>query len=405
MCEGYDVQAAGVAAVGLSAELHPAATALATFFASSGAGLLLGAAIGGRIADRHGRKPVLLASLATFGLFALLTAQARDMQTLTVARFLTGLGLGGAMPNVIALSADASGPKSRNASIATTYIGMPLGAVVSALVVLVIPRESWRIVFQIGGIAPLLLAPAMAVLMPAMRPAPAHATLGADDTWPAVVGRRTGVTARGGFGTDESHRPAAPLVVLFGGGRAGGTLLLWTGFFLVVLTLHLMLNWLPLLLFVRGLAGLQVAAAQIIFNVGGATLALLAGWLLDTPRHRTAVVSAIVLLPVVMFYIARSGTDVGATFALIALMSGAILAQQVILFAVGRARYEPSARGMGLGAAVAAGRVGTLAGPLFAGWLIAAGRSPDEVLLGVLPVTVLCGLCTGVLTLRGIRRG
>src|SRR5271166_2042537 len=96
LCEGIDLQAAGVAAAGIGAEFKPTPDQLGTFFSASTFGLFIGALIGGRLADHIGRKKVLVASIALFGLFSLLTSYAADVQSLTWARALTGLGLGGA---------------------------------------------------------------------------------------------------------------------------------------------------------------------------------------------------------------------------------------------------------------------------------------------------------------------
>src|SRR5689334_20668866 len=136
MCEGMDVQAAGVAAAGISHALKPTPGQLGVFFTAANVGLFIGAVVGGRLADRIGRKPVLTASLLAFGVCSLANAAAWDMPTLTLARFATGIGLGGAMPNMIALAADVTGERSRNATVGLTYIGMPVGGTVTSLLAL-----------------------------------------------------------------------------------------------------------------------------------------------------------------------------------------------------------------------------------------------------------------------------
>src|SRR5438034_11656650 len=103
LCEGFDVQAAGVAALGLSRTFTPTPQQLGLFFSAGNAGLLVGALIGGRLADRFGRKSVLVCSIGIFGVFSLVTSLAWSMESLTWMRVLTGLGLGGSMPNLIAL--------------------------------------------------------------------------------------------------------------------------------------------------------------------------------------------------------------------------------------------------------------------------------------------------------------
>jgi AAHS family 3-hydroxyphenylpropionic acid transporter len=377
LCEGYDVQAAGVAAAGIAAEFHATAGQLGLFFGAGGLGLALGAVIGGRLADRVGRKAVLVASIGSFGLFAMASTFAVDMTTLTCMRVLMGLGLGGAMPNLIALSADASRAGSRNASIATTYIGMPLGGTLASLVVVALAAEQWRSVFWIGGAAPLAIAITMALFMPvSARVDPVR-----DAGRPLQASRPAS-----SFGRD-----------LFSEGRLGSTLLLWIGFFLCVLTLHLMLNWLPLLLQGRGLSKTAAATAQAAFNVGGAMGGLLTGALLDTRRRALAIATNILILPAVLLLLAISHSSSGLMVALASLLGVAVLSLQVILYGVAGIVYTPAARGTGMGAAVGWGRMGSIAGPTFAALLVGAGRTPAQVLLGVLPIAVFCGIAVAIL--------
>lgn len=384
LCEGFDVQAAGVAAGGLSRDFRPTPGALGVFFSASGAGLLIGAVVGGRLADRVGRKAVLVASIIAFGIFSFLTSLAGDMPSLTAMRFLTGLGLGAAMPNLIALAADVSVTGSRNTSIAISYVGMPLGGAAASLIVFLLPTGAWRSVFQAGGIAPLLIAPLMARYLPATKPA-------AERTPKHAASIPTRVSA--GMWRE-----------LFGQGRAFSTLLLWLGFFLVVLTLHLMLNWLPLLLLGRGLLKNQAAIAQFAFGVSGAAAAFWLGTLLDSRWQRASIAVCVVMLPVVMFFIAVAPARPAVLFGLASLLGSAILAEQVIVFAAASAFYPVAARGTGVGAAVAAGRLGSLVWPLFAASLLAAGRSPAQVLIGVLPIVVVGGVCAAWLGWRELRK-
>src|SRR5579863_1653703 len=161
LCEGFDVQAAGVAAVGLQHEWHPTPQSVALFFSAGNFGLFLGALVGGVLTDRFGSRTVLKGSIATFGLFSLLTSQAWDMQSLVWMRTLTGFGLGGAMPNLIVLAAQSGVAQSRHARIAITYIGMPIGGAIASLIVALISLEHWRRIFIVGGSAPLVIAAAM----------------------------------------------------------------------------------------------------------------------------------------------------------------------------------------------------------------------------------------------------
>lgn len=371
MCEGWDVQAAGVAAGGIKAAFAPTPTALGVFLAAGNFGLLFGAVAGGRLADRLGRKTVLVASILVFGLCSALAGLAWDMPSLIAARALTGLGLGGAMPNLIALSAEVSPERSRNGSIALTYIGMPMGGAVASAIILALAPGQWRWVFLLGGAAPLVIAPLMVWLLPPGRPAD-----------PAEDAGKAGFAAA------------------FADGRLPRTLALWLGFLLLNLTLHLMLSWLPLLLQGRGLSKSAAAFAQVGFNAGGALAALAAGALLDTRWRRASIVVSVLALPLALLLLAKAAPLTITMFALAILLGGGILAGQVILYGTAGGLYPPAARGAGIGAAIGVGRFGSLAGPTLAAVLLAAGRTPAEVLTSVLPIVVACGLCVAGLGWR-----
>jgi AAHS family 3-hydroxyphenylpropionic acid transporter len=331
---------------------------------------------GGRIADRLGRKSVLVASILIFGLCSGLAGLAWDMPSLIAARVLTGLGLGGAMPNLIALSAEVSPEPSRNGSIALTYIGMPMGGAVASAIILALAPGQWRWVFLLGGAAPLVIAPFMVWLLPPGRPV-------------APSARQPDEDEKAGF------------AAAFADGRLPRTVVLWLGFLLLNLTLHLMLSWLPLLLQGRGLSKSAAAFAQVGFNAGGALAALAVGALLDTRWRRASIGLSVLALPLALLLLAKAAPLTLTMFALAILLGGGILAGQVILYGTAGGLYPPAARGAGIGAAIGVGRLGSLAGPTFAAVLLAAGRTPTEVLTSVLPIVVACGLCVAGLGWRG----
>jgi MFS transporter, AAHS family, 3-hydroxyphenylpropionic acid transporter len=370
LCEGFDVQVAGVSATGIMRELHCTAADLGLFFSASGVGLLVGSVLGGTIADRRGRKLVLVASIGMFGAFSLLTAIMPNLSLLVGARFLTGLGLGGAMPNLIAMAAETSAPEIRNRSVGIAYVGMPIGGSLVSILAFFIPSEAWRELFRMGGLAPLLLVPALMYFLPDRR--------SAATSQPRALGF-----------ADRAQQ-------LLGKGRAAQTLLLWLSFFLIVLTLHLMLNWLPFLLTARGLTKDSAMLAQAGFGIGGAVIALKQAALLDSPRRGASILVSIGLLPLVLLCTALLPAWPAALILTSLFLGGAILAQQVIVYAAGSVLYADEARGTGLGAAVAAGRVGSLAGPLFSAALLSSGRNATQVLLDVLPIALASGACVGL---------
>lgn len=370
--EGIDLQAAGVAAAGIIAEHAPTPQQLGTFFSASTMGLFVGALLGGWWSDFVGRRKVLITSIAVFGLFSLLSALAWDISSLTWARVLTGLGLGGALPNLLALVSESSAENRRSANVAMVYAGTPLGGALISWMAYLNGAAQWRILFVIGGIVPLLLVPLM------MR------YLKESDTFTQTKAASAG-----------KHSPG--ILSLFADGRAIPTLLLWVSFFLALLTLYLLLNWLPTLLTGNGLNKSQAAFAQIGFNVGGAVTALLIGRLLDGSLRMPSVIGVFVALPLLLWGLAQMPTSMALMIGVVFMLGCAVVAAQAFLYATAPACYPTVIRGLGVGLAVAIGRIGSIVGPEYGGMLKAQGRNTSELLLSLVPIAVIGGICAIVL--------
>lgn len=374
-CEGIDLQAAGVAAGGIIPEFKPSPGQLGDFFSASTLGLFLGALIGGRLSDSLGRKRVVVTSIAVFGLFSLLTALAWDMQSLFWARLLTGLGLGGALPNLIALVNESSAPRRRSANVALAYSGAPFGGALASLISMAIEPAHWRWIFIAGGVAPLIIAP---IMRAKLRESPAFERMHGEL---AVAGSAGGRAA-------GNPRPGS-FVAIFAAGRSTPTLLLWVSFFLGLLMLYLLLSWLPTLLVGNGMTKPQAAAAQIAFNVGGGLAALLMGQVLEGRLRGAGVLATFVALPVLILLLSKAPPQVGLTVLIVFGLGCAVLAAQAFLYATAPMCYPTSIRGVGVGVAVAFGRIGSIAGPKLAGLLKAAGHSYSQLLTDLLPIAVL----------------
>ncbi len=167
MVEGFDIQAMGVAAPRLAPQLGFLPQQMGLIFAIANIGLVIGASIGGRLADRVGRKPVLIGAVLTFGVFTLLTSLVSTFGALFAVRLCAGLGFGAALPNLMALAAEVSAPERRASTAAAIFCGMPLGGGTSALLTQVLPPDfDWQILFVVGGVLPMLLVPTLYFLMP-----------------------------------------------------------------------------------------------------------------------------------------------------------------------------------------------------------------------------------------------
>jgi AAHS family 3-hydroxyphenylpropionic acid transporter len=359
--EGYDIQAFGVVAPMLARALHLGPAQMGLAASAAMAGLMAGAFFGGWMADRVGRKPVLIASIAAFGLFSLLTATAGSYELLLIARFATGLGFGGAMPNLMAIATEISPPGRRAATVTTMFCGLPAGGMVVAFFARAMGADlPWREVFLIGGVLPLILAPVVFFHLPETRPAP---VVGAD--------RRL-------------------LNALFGGGRAAGTLLLWVGFMLTLAVTYLMLNWLPTLVIAKGLPPSVGFEASFVFNLASVAGALLLGMLVDKVGFRWPLTGAFSILAVAMFALSAA-SGMAPVLIISGVVGFMVLGGQYVLFAVAPALYPPQARAAGAGSAIAVGRLGSIAGPLVAGQLREAGYSAAQVFEVMIPVVLAAG--------------
>ena len=377
LLEGFDNQSIGVAAPRLIAEFHLSAAQSGVIFSSATIGLFFGALIGGRVADHLGRKRTLTASLLLFGLCSLLTAAASTIDWLFAARLLTGIGLGGAMPNFISLASESTHAERRVSAVTLVMAGMPFGGALAGLMALGAQWGwGWRSIFVAGGATPILLSLLMGILLPG----------------------RSAQTAEVDAGVSSRVEPVS--AVLFGSGRAWTTVLLWTAFFFTQLVLLLMLNWLPSLIVGLGYTRTQASWASICFNISGSVGAGVLGLLHAGTRRRLWVAVTYAGMAAALAAVA----SVGANFPLIALAcSGAgmfIVGAQLTLFALAPLYYHAAIRGTGVGAAVAIGRLGSVVGPLFAGGLLAGGGGSAAVLLAIVPFVAAGGGAAFALTWR-----
>jgi MFS transporter, AAHS family, 3-hydroxyphenylpropionic acid transporter len=375
MIEGFDIQAAGVAATRMRSAFDLDETQMGWMLAASPLGLLVGAAIGGRLADRFGRKAVLIASMATFGLFTIGTALVDTYNHLLVMRLLTGLGLGGALPNLIALTAEAAEAKRRNTLVSLTAAGMPLGGIVPGLLAVAFTGPAdWRVIFWVGGVAPLALALVLLAALPESRR----------------------------FREIAERRAARPPILgaLFGEGRWASTAALGIAFFSAFLILYLLQNWLPLLMEDRGFSRPDTGWIQAAFNLGGAIGAVSLGALMDRGGRRAVVLVAWLAIAGALMALSQM-RPVLAEAALVGAVAGVfVTGSQLILYGLASGCYATPLRGTGVGFSVALGRIGSIVGPLSAAAILRGGGSASQVLTAMLPVVVVGGLAAFAVTLR-----
>lgn len=372
--EGYDLQAFGVSAPQLVRSLALNGGQQGWIATAAMIGLVAGAFAGGWLSDRFGRKPVLLASVIGFGVCSLWTAMSHEYPGMLMARFVTGLGFGGALPNLIAIAGEISAPRRRAATTSAIFCGLPAGGAAVAMLAKLMGggHLDWRTIFAIGGALPLLIAPLVLMRVPETRPQAAH-------------------------GTHSAVRAA-----LFGRGQAAHTILLWIGSLLTILFLYLMLNWLPTLVVAKGFTPGDGASAALAFNLTGILGALVLGWVVDRIGFRWALFAIYGSLALVVLALSGAGP-----IRLIVILSAAagflVLGAQFALYGLTPILYPVHMRAAGAGAAVAFGRFGSIIGPLMAGQMRLAGWTAGQVLTAMLPVVVAAGSAVFALSFIGNR--
>ncbi len=374
MAEGFDIQSMGVAAPAMAPALHLTRDQLGPAFSASTVGLLVGAILIGWLADRFGRKVSLIASLAVFGAFTLATPFAKDLPTLLAIRILAGLGLGGAMPNFIALASESVAEHRRATFVAIAGAAMPLGGAVASAVA---AAFDWRVIFDVGGGGPLALAVLMTMTLPE-----SHRYLAARRSRAALGVRAPGL-----------------LKSIFGDGRALPSVLLWVACFAALLTLFLLLNWLPILMAAKGVSKPDASIVSLAFNTAGAAGALSVAALFRGQRRAP-------IFAVWFIGMALGAVLLGLTPARLELAAAAgvvagffISSAPTALYAVAPDFYAVEMRGTGLGATIGVGRAGGVAGPLVAGALLATGADARSVLM-MLPLVVAVGAAATLWVVR-----
>lgn len=362
--EGFDLQSMGVAAPRMRAEFMLDNAHMAWAFSAAIIGTLPGAIIGGRLSDIIGRKKVLIFSILLFGVMSLVTAFAANYELLLVIRFLTGLGMGGALPMMITLASEAVSSDRKGTAVSIMYSGIPCGGLLTSVVAMLLAGDAeWRHIFYVGGIAPILLIPLLMKFLPESTDY-----------------------------LDRKTQSATPFFeVLFAKERRMSTIQIWISFFCTLVVLYFLLNWLPLLMGAQGLTKLQANYVQMGYNVGGIFGSILMGMMLD--KMRMSFVIKFIYLGILVSLCCLSFSPTVAVLALSAVGCGLfIVGGQSALYGLAAIYYPAEMRGTGVGAAVAVGRIGSFAGPLLAGFLLSLGQSATIVIGSSIPVILIAAI-------------
>lgn len=403
--DGFDTQAIGYVAPALAKQWNLSRAALGPVFSAGLFGLMIGALVFGPLADRVGRRRIIIFSTLAFGIGSLATAFVGDVNTLLMIRLLTGLGLGGAMPNAVAMTSEFSPHRRRATMVMIMFCGFSIGAALGGLLAAaLIPQFGWRSVFVVGGVAPLLLAPILAWRLP--ESVRFLALTGRAHEQIAALLTRINPNVPPATRTFVVHEPrlaGLPIKHLFREGRTLPTLLLWVVFFMSLLDLYFLSNWLPTVLNDLGASVSSAAVIGSMLQVGGVVGTFALGSVVDRFSFRALAL----VYSVAVFAIGAIG-QLGHSVMLVTLAIFAagfcIVGGQIAANALAATYYPTSMRSTGVGWALGIGRVGSIIGPLIGGALMTAKWTTAELFMAAATAALCAALAAFTLSrLAGMR--
>ena len=381
--DGFDTAAIGYIAPSLVQEWGVSKSMLGPVLSAALFGLAIGGLAGGPVADRLGRKLVLVASVFFFGVWSLVSAYATTLESLTVFRFLTGLGLGAAMPNAVTLMAEFSPKRIRSVLVNTVFCGMPLGASAGGfLASWLIPAYGWRAVLIVGGLTPVILSVFLILLLPesvrflVARRKPAEKIR-------KIIRRifNENFAAVSAFTSDEPHHidTKTAVGVVFSPEYRLGTAMLWAAYFFGLVIIYLLINWMPLILKDSGFSIGRAAFVSALFTLGGGIGAVFSGWMMGKFNSNKVVAAAFVLSGLLIVAV---GQSIGNTFwlgILIFIMGVAMNGAQSSMPSLATEFYPTRGRATGVAWMMGIGRLGGITGALFGAELMRRQLGFDQI--------------------------
>jgi AAHS family 4-hydroxybenzoate transporter-like MFS transporter len=365
LLDGFDTAAIGFVAPSLLKEWDVEKSALGPVLSAALFGLAAGALVAGPLADHLGRKFMLVAAVLVFGIACFGSAFSAGLGQLTVLRFVTGLGLGAAMPNAVTLMSEFCPQRLRATMTNTMFCGFPLGAASGGfLAAWMIPNWGWRSVLQLGGAAPLLLTVLLLVLLPeSVRYMVARG-------YPAerirrVLNRisRSAAAAPSFCIVEPEHTTSANsgIGVVLSPVLRVGSAMLWVAYFMGLVIFYALINWMPILFRDAGLEPQKATLIAALFPLGGIG-AILFGWLMDRFNPNRIIAVGYSLTAVLIFAIGQVAGNVGMLVVVVFLAGALMNTAQSSMPALAAAFYPTKGRATGIAWMLGIGRFGGIAG-------------------------------------------
>ena len=395
LADGFDTAAIGFIAPSLVKEWGVTRPALGPVLSAALFGLAAGALSSGPLADWLGRKKLLVSAVLVFGVACLASSFSDSLGQLTTLRFLTGLGLGAAMPNAVTLMSEYCPDRLRATLTNAMFCGFPLGAAFGGfLAAWMIPQFGWRSVLMLGGLAPLVLAVAMLLLLPeSVRFMVARAQ--PVEKIRAVLSRIAASAAAATSFRLSEDRPStagkAGIALVLSRQYVVGSVMLWLAYFMGLVIFYALINWMPILFKDAGVDARSATLISALFPLGGCG-AILFGWLMDRFNANRIIAAGYVVTAALIWLIGQAAGSVGSLVVVVFLGGTFMNTAQSSLPALAASFYPTEGRATGVAWMLGFGRFGGIAGS----FLVAELSRRQFTFAGIFTVVAVPGLVAAV---------
>lgn len=399
MLDGFDVMVMAFTAPHVSSAWALSGKVLGAMLSAGLVGMALGSFLLAPLADRWGRRPMIMCCLVILTLGMSLSALAANAWQLGALRVFTGIGIGGMLAGIGVISAEYANPKWRSTAVALQATGYPIGATLGGLLAAwMLEHFSWHSVFLVGAGASLLCIPLVLTCLPesldflvARRPRNALPRLN------ALLQRMHMPTLQALPVAPSRDRRRSGYAALFVGDLRRVSILIAVAFFLHMFAFYFVLSWTPKLLVSAGVSAQQGITGGVLLNLGGIVGGSLFGWFASRWALSRLTSASLLLAMLAMLAFAGFNTDLGIAFPVAFVIGAALFGGMAGLYAAAPVVFAADVRTTGLGWAIGIGRVGAILSPLSVGLLVDAGWSPAALyVLCALPLALAAWACMGL---------
>jgi len=403
--DGFDVQAMGYVAPAVLADWGIERSAMGPVFVSANFGVLLGSLVFSMLADKIGRRPVIVWATVFFSIMTIATAYAQNLEQLIALRFIAGIGLGSIIPNATALIGEFSPKASRVTFVMCITVGFTIGAAIGGFVAAwLIPAFGWRSVFVFGGVVPLVISLFMMWGLPESLQFLAVRKQRLDQLarWLKELAPSVRVDASTQYVSNETSKGGVPFWHLFREGRATFTVLLWIVNFMNILMLYSLSNWLPTLVTGMGYDQQTAVLVSTLLQVGGAIGTFGLAWVIARRGFMPVLLTTFAVAAVSTALIGQPGFSLALLSIVVFVAGWCVVGGQPGLNALSASYYPTYLRATGVGAGLGVGRIGAIVGPGIAGVLIGRQWGSEELFYAAAAPAVISAVV--ILVMRGVYR-